>query len=116
MLGHILRVNRREHQEAWLFTIATEELTLYSERLIKDLPEDYNILQRTHESPSNKTSDILFKPLKRKQNNDINNEERFSLEMGFNEIPQSNLLLKENNNPFKKLILSTGYRCVLILN
>jgi superfamily II DNA or RNA helicase len=50
VLGRILRVNQRKNQEAWLFTIATEELTLYSERLVKDLPEDYKILQESHES------------------------------------------------------------------
>lgn len=45
VLGRILRVNQCQNQEAWLFTLATDELTLYSKRMAEDLPEDYNILQ-----------------------------------------------------------------------
>ncbi len=45
VLGRILRVNQSLNQEAWLFTLATDELALYSKRLADDLPEDYNILQ-----------------------------------------------------------------------
>ncbi|WP_201296462.1 DEAD/DEAH box helicase, partial [Escherichia coli] len=33
VLGRILRVNQSENQEAWLFTMATNELTLFSNRL-----------------------------------------------------------------------------------
>lgn len=47
VLGRILRVNQSENQEAWLFTIATDELTLFSNRLAEDLPEDYKILNRS---------------------------------------------------------------------
>jgi len=101
VLGRILRVNQRKNQEAWLFTIATEELTLYSERLVKDLPEDYKILQESHESLSKKTSGNLFEPLERKQNNDTNKEEKFSLEMDFNESYQSTSSVKENINSLK---------------
>ncbi|WP_337015968.1 DEAD/DEAH box helicase [Leclercia sp. AS011] len=101
VLGRILRVNQRKNQEAWLFTIATEELTLYSERLVKDLPEDYKILQESHESPSKKTSGNLFESLERKQNNNTNKEENFSLEMDFNESHQSTSSVKENTNSLK---------------
>lgn len=45
VLGRILRVNQSQNQEAWLYTMATEELTLYAERLANDLPEDYKVLQ-----------------------------------------------------------------------
>lgn len=45
ILGRILRVNQDKNQEAWLFTLATDELTLYSERLAEDLPAGYDILQ-----------------------------------------------------------------------
>lgn len=38
VLGRILRVNQSENQEAWLFTMATNELTLFSNRLAEDLP------------------------------------------------------------------------------
>ncbi|MGC6061456.1 DEAD/DEAH box helicase [Enterobacter kobei] len=44
VLGRILRVNQDKNQEAWLFTLATDELTLFSERLAEDLPADYEIL------------------------------------------------------------------------
>ncbi|NDO83742.1 diguanylate cyclase [Citrobacter sp. NCU1] len=44
VLGRILRVNQHKYQEAWLFTMATDELTLFSGRLAEDLPEDYKIL------------------------------------------------------------------------
>ena len=101
VLGRILRVNQRKNQEAWLFTIATEELTLYSERLVKDLPEDYKILRESHESPSKKTSGNLFEPLEKKQNNDTNKEENFSLEIYFNESHQSASSVKENTNSLK---------------
>lgn len=101
VLGRILRVNQRKNQEAWLFTIATEELTLYSERLVKDLPEDYKILQESHELPSKKTSGNLFESLERKQNNNTNKEENFSLEMDFNENHQSTSSVKENTNSLK---------------
>jgi len=101
VLGRILRVNQRKNQEAWLFTIATEELTLYSERLVKDLPEEYKILQKLHESSSIKTGGNLFEPLERKKNNDINKEENFYLEMDFNENYQSTFSMKENTNSLK---------------
>lgn len=45
VLGRILRVNQSKNQEAWLYTMATEELTSYAERLADDLPEDYRIVQ-----------------------------------------------------------------------
>ncbi|HHG0681773.1 TPA: DEAD/DEAH box helicase, partial [Enterobacter cloacae] len=32
ILGRIVRINRFKNQEAWLFTIATQELTLFAER------------------------------------------------------------------------------------
>lgn len=101
VLGRILRVNQRKNQEAWLFTIATEELILYSERLVKDLPEDYKILRESHESLSKKTSGNLFEPLEKKQNNDTNKEENFSLEIYFNESHQSASSVKENTNSLK---------------
>ncbi|WP_201291238.1 DEAD/DEAH box helicase, partial [Escherichia coli] len=46
VLGRILRVNQSENQEAWLFTMATNELTLFSNRLAEDLPEDYKVMQQ----------------------------------------------------------------------
>ena len=110
VLGRILRVNQRKNQEAWLFTIATEELTLYSERLVKDLPEDYKILQESHESPSKKTSGNLFESLERKQNNNTNKEENFSLEMDFNESHQSTSSVKENT---KSLEINSLYQKVI---
>lgn len=49
VLGRILRVNKSKNQEAWLFTMATDELTLFSKRLAADLPEDYKILQQQYD-------------------------------------------------------------------
>lgn len=46
VLGRILRVNQRENQEAWLFSMATEELILYAGRLADNLPADYCVLHR----------------------------------------------------------------------
>ncbi|MGV8926924.1 MAG: hypothetical protein ACOH2G_14770, partial [Ewingella sp.] len=38
------RRSQSQNKEAWLYTMATAELTLYAERLADDLPEDYKIL------------------------------------------------------------------------
>lgn len=46
VLGRILRVNQRENQEAWLFAMATDELTLYARRLADNLPQDYYVLHK----------------------------------------------------------------------
>lgn len=57
VLGRILRVNQSENQEAWLFTMATNELTLFSNRLAEDLPEDYKVMQQQSDDWSFPTID-----------------------------------------------------------
>lgn len=101
VLGRILRVNQRKNQEAWLFTIATKELTLYSKRLVTDLPEDYNILQEIRKSASINIGVNLFDLLEVKQINDMNKEGDFSLKMDLNEGQQSIFTVKENTNRLK---------------
>jgi superfamily II DNA or RNA helicase len=69
VLGRILRVNHSKNQEAWLFTMATAEMTLFSTRLAEDLPEDYKILQPQPDdelSPTHGTSSSSpdFMPIK----------------------------------------------------
>ncbi len=61
VLGRILRVNQNKNQEAWLFTMATDELTLFSCRLAEDLPEDYKILHTQQDEwslPVHETSSV----------------------------------------------------------
>lgn len=110
VLGRILRINQRKNQEAWLFTIATEELTLYSERLVRDLPKDYKIMQESPESSLIKTGGILIEPLVRKQRNDMNNEEKLSLDMYFNESQQSICSVKNRTN---SLTINSFYQQVI---
>lgn len=70
LLGRILRVNQSQNQEAWLFTLATDELTLYSKRMADDLPEDYNILQEQSDEWTFQTQedDPAFSGIMRKSN------------------------------------------------
>ncbi|MGM8379303.1 DEAD/DEAH box helicase [Enterobacter hormaechei] len=44
ILGRILRVRKKGNQEAWLYTLATDELTLYSERLASEIPNGYQVV------------------------------------------------------------------------
>ncbi|WP_432224892.1 DEAD/DEAH box helicase [Enterobacter wuhouensis] len=44
ILGRILRVRKKGNQEAWLYTLATDELTLYSERLVSEIPNGYQVV------------------------------------------------------------------------
>ncbi|MBK4462366.1 DEAD/DEAH box helicase family protein, partial [Enterobacter cloacae] len=62
VLGRILRVNQSENQEAWLFTMATNELTLFSNRLAEDLPEDYKVMQQQSDDWSFPTIDSQSMP------------------------------------------------------
>mgnify|MGYP000900964620 CR=1 FL=1 len=69
VLGRILRVNQNKYQEAWLFTMATDELTLFSGRLAEDLPEDYKILYTQQDEwslPVHDTSSVSQSVMERK--------------------------------------------------
>ncbi|EOE7079033.1 DEAD/DEAH box helicase [Enterobacter hormaechei] len=67
ILGRIVRINRFKNQEAWLFTIATQELTLFAERLAEELPEQYRIIQIENTLPAGATHIHASEPDVRKK-------------------------------------------------
>ena len=48
VLGRILRVNEFHNQEAWLFTLAEEQLSIFANRIDQELP-DICVLKRSNE-------------------------------------------------------------------
>lgn len=110
VLGRILRVNQRRNQEAWLFTIATEELSLYSERLTKDLPEGYEILHELPELSSKTTYETLFEPIIKKQEQVLAKDESVSLKIDFNDEKLSTHTLGES---IKNLKINGLYQQVI---
>lgn len=92
VLGRILRVSQKDNQDAWLFTLATDELTLYSERLVNDVPEGYQVV---HEIPVEKISSIDYTSSTSVGSNlerDIQTPKHLELEMNFFEEESSSLL------------------------
>ncbi|HCR2146910.1 TPA: DEAD/DEAH box helicase family protein [Enterobacter kobei] len=92
VLGRILRVSQKENQDAWLFTLATDELTLYSERLVSDVPKGYQVV---HEIPAEKISSIDYTSSTSVGGNlekDIQTPKHLDLEMNFFEGESSSLL------------------------
>lgn len=81
VLGRILRVNQSENQEAWLFTMATNELTLFSNRLAEDLPEDYKVMQQQSDDWSFPTIDSQSMPPEFVRKNGISKIKEIDLEM-----------------------------------
>ncbi|CAD5361032.1 DEAD/DEAH box helicase [Citrobacter freundii] len=101
VLGRILRVNQSKNQEAWLFTMATDELTLFSHRLAEDLPEDYKILQLQSDEWSfpihgaeSTSSDIT-------QRNGITKVGEVGLKMDFNEMNTSGFTISDQTKQLK---------------
>ncbi|MBK4294552.1 DEAD/DEAH box helicase family protein, partial [Enterobacter cloacae] len=80
VLGRILRVNQSENQEAWLFTMATNELTLFSNRLAEDLPEDYKVMQQQSDDWSFPTIDSQSMPPEFMRKNGISKIKEIDLE------------------------------------
>lgn len=89
VLGRILRVNQSENQEAWLFTMATNELTLFSNRLAEDLPEDYKVMQQQSDDWSFPTIDSQSMPPEFVRKNGISKIKEIDLEMDIGEITTS---------------------------
>jgi len=48
VLGRILRINHKSNQEAWLFTLAEEKLSLFANRIDQELP-DMGVLVKSNE-------------------------------------------------------------------
>lgn len=79
VLGRIVRVNRFKNQEAWLFTIATQELTLFAERLAEELPEEYRIVQNENAlSEIAEQINISESDVRKKEFSFINTEKSYS--------------------------------------
>lgn len=110
VLGRILRVNQSKNQEAWLFTMATDELTLFSNRLAEDLPEDYKILQQQSDDWSlPRTGEISISP-DFMQKNCISRSGDVDLKMYFGEINMSDSVISEHTN---KLTMGSLYQQVI---
>jgi len=110
VLGRILRVNKNENQEAWLFTMATDELTLFSKRLAEDLPEDYNIMQQQSNEwlfPIHEAESSSPKIMKRKGISKIG---EINLEMDFSEVSTSSLIVSDQ---IKQLKISSLHQQVI---
>ena len=101
VLGRILRVNQRINQEAWLFTMATDELTLFSKRLVKNLPDDYKILQDLPDPPPMKIQGGLPYPSFFNEINQLTQEVERVLKLDFNAETLSSGSVAENSKNLK---------------
>lgn len=110
VLVRILRVNQSKNQEAWLFTMATDELTLFSERLVENLPNDYKILQILSISLSIKTHGALSGLSNFKQINKLTHEGENALDLEFNQGKVSSDSIVENT---KSLTINSLHQRVI---
>ncbi len=101
VLGRILRVNQSENQEAWLFTMATNELTLFSNRLAEDLPEDYKVMQQQSDDWSFPTIDSQSMPPEFVRKNGISKIKEIDLEMDIGEITTSSPTISSQTKQLK---------------
>nr|WP_231765347.1 DEAD/DEAH box helicase family protein [Enterobacter cloacae complex sp. ECL68] len=100
LLGRILRVNQSKNQEAWLFTIATDELTLFSNRLAEDLPKGYNILhQQSNECLfSMHETKTKYAPSEIVRRNGMSKIVENNFEIGLSEVTTSSLTVPDQIN------------------
>lgn len=101
VLGRILRVNQSENQEAWLFTMATNELTLFSNRLAEDLPEDYKVMQQQSDDWSFPTIKSQSMPPEFVRKNGISKIKEIDLEMDIGEITTSSPTISSQTKQLK---------------
>lgn len=101
VLGRILRVNQSENQEAWLFTMATNELTLFSNRLAEDLPEDYKVMQQQSDDWSFPTIDSQSMPPEFVRKNGMSKIKEIDLEMDIGEITTSSPTISSQTKQLK---------------
>lgn len=101
VLGRILRVNESENQEAWLFTMATNELTLFSNRLAEDLPEDYKIMQQQSDDWLFPTIDYQSMPPEFVRKNGMSKIKGIDLEMDIGEITTSSPTISSQTKQLK---------------
>ncbi len=101
VLGRILRVSQRKNQEAWLFTLATDELTLYSERLANDLPQGYNVLQDKAEDKTFPIYETMPSSVSFSHKSDGREVKGIDLEIAFSEENGSRLPCSQNTQYLK---------------
>jgi len=94
-------VNQSENQEAWLFTMATNELTLFSNRLAEDLPEDYKVMQQQSDDWSFPTIDSQSMPPEFVRKNGISKIKEIDLEMDIGEITTSSPTISSQTKQLK---------------
>ncbi|TDX15903.1 superfamily II DNA or RNA helicase [Buttiauxella sp. BIGb0552] len=110
VLGRILRVNQSKNQEAWLFTMATDELTLFSNRLAEDLPEDYKILQQQSDDWSFPAGGMVSSSPEFMHRNFINKVGELDLKLDFNEVNTSDIAFSDHT---KQLEMGSLYKQVI---
>lgn len=60
VLGRILRINKAANQEAWMYTFAEPQLTEFSNRLKKDVPESQIIFNGHNDIINNNIKELSF--------------------------------------------------------
>jgi superfamily II DNA or RNA helicase len=96
VLGRILRVNQSKNQEAWLFTMATDELTLFANRLVEDLPDGYKILQYQKDDWSLQMHGTSYQSPSIMKKEALNDVVDIDLKMGFQEQKTSVCTISEH--------------------
>ncbi|HFU0599691.1 TPA: DEAD/DEAH box helicase [Escherichia coli] len=110
VLGRILRVNQSINQEAWLFTMATDELTLFSGRLAEDLPKDYKVIYtQEDERPLSRHESLSLSPdtIQKKY---LNKPREIDFKMEFNDANTSSISI---SNHAKNLRIGSLYKQVI---
>ncbi|WP_342592931.1 hypothetical protein [Citrobacter sp. RHBSTW-00271] len=92
-------MNQSKNQEAWLFTLATDELTLFSNRLAEDLPEDYKILQQQSDDWSFSAHGSVSQNFM--QRNSKNKVGEVDIKMDFGEMNTSDFAISDNSKQLK---------------
>ncbi len=103
-------MNQSKNQEAWLFTMATDELTLFSNRLAEDLPEDYKILQQQSDDWSFPAGGMVSSSPELMHRNFINKVGELDLKLDFNEVNTSDIAFSDHT---KQLEMGSLYKQVI---
>ncbi|WP_299018276.1 DEAD/DEAH box helicase family protein [uncultured Photobacterium sp.] len=89
VLGRIMRITDSPNQDAWLYTLADEQLTGFAERINEDLPEGYSILDTSEELEMNIKGNVFIQSQPVKTNGGSLSVSEISDELCINDLINS---------------------------
>ncbi len=114
VLGRVLRVNQEVNQEAWLYTFAEPQLSIFANRIADELP-DRDVTSYEHYEPSNSGRQYLLQYKEKTeelQSPDWNNSVTDSQKIIDNKRLESNLITNVEQNlkiigEYREQVIST---------